>query len=303
VRTTAGGTTSNRSGLASSQVTLPMKSTAKDWNEIRKAFAASIMAETPINSLAQNLDGPEWPIKGKEETAAKYLDLSFEEVLEVLQLKGQTPERIDQLIGILKETLAFDSPFGEMVEQTQAASERDNQLLKNLAKLGIPENFPIALTALDPGTLEFCKLERLVTLSEFAVRAQSMSQNVIVGGDFKKLLNALSHIDETALAEVLPFRVGHKGLHLVEAIGQAAKAPDAASRAERATTWFRDELAAIEKDLEAGGSLARHFVLIGNPEVEQRAVELLRPHLRVGVGKAGAPAKKKGGLFGWFSRK
>jgi hypothetical protein len=279
-----------------------MKSTAKDWNEVRTAFATSIMVDTSINSLAQNLDGPEWPIKGKDETPAKYLDLTFEEVIEMLQLKGQKPERVDQLIGILKETLAFDSPFGEMVEQTQAASERDNPLVKNMTKLGISENFPITLTALEPDTLAFCKAEGLSTLGEFAVFAQNMSRNVIVGGDFRKLLNALSHVDEAALAEVLPFRRGHKGLHLVEAMAQAAKAKDGTARAEFATTWFRDDLTAIEKELAAGGSLERCFVALNNPAVEKRAAELLRPHLRVAAKEAPAD-KKKGGLFGWFSRK
>lgn len=280
-----------------------MKSTAKDWDEVRSAFATSIMVDTSLNSLAQNLDGPEWPIKGKDETPSKYIDLSFEEVVELLQLKGQKPERIDQLVGLLKETLAFDSPFGDMVEQTQAASEKDNPLLKNLAKLGISENFPINLTALDAGTLEFCKLEGLTTLGEFAVRAQAMSQNVIVGGDFKKLLNALSHVDETVLAEVLPFRRGHKGLHLVEAMAQAALRPDGVARAEIATSWFRDELSAIEKDLGAGGSLPRYFVALGNPELEKRAADLLRPHLRVPAAAAAPLAgKKKGGLFGWFKK-
>ena len=76
------------------------------------AFASSIMVDTALNSLAQNLDGPEWPIKGKEETPAKYIDLTFDEVVELLQLKGQSPERFDQLISLLRETLAFDSPFG-----------------------------------------------------------------------------------------------------------------------------------------------------------------------------------------------
>jgi hypothetical protein len=263
-----------------------MKSTAKDWDEVRSAFASSIMVDTSINSLAQNLDAAEWPIKGKDETPAKYIDLTFDEVVEMLQLKGQKPERVDQLIEILKETLAFDSPFGDMVEQTQAASERDNPLLKNMAKLNIPENFPISLTALEPGTLEFCKLEGRHTLGEFAVFAQSMSQNVIVGGDFKKLLNALSHVDEGALAEVLPFRRGQKGLHLAEALAHCTRAPDAAARAETASSWFQDELKVIEKDVSAGGSLERHFVVLGNPELEKRAAALLRPLLRLTPAKA-----------------
>lgn len=281
-----------------------MKATAKEWNEVRSAFATSIMVDTAINSLAQNLDGPEWPIKGKEETPAKYIDLTFDEAVELLQLKGQKPEKLDDLIGILRETLAFDSPFGEMVEQAQAAAERDNPLLKNLAKLGIPENFPITLTALDAGTLEFCKLEKLHTLGEFAVFAQGMSQAVIVGGDFKKLLNALSHVDEAALAEVLPFRRGQKGLHLAEAVAHCSHGSDAAARVETATTWFHTELAEIEKDLSAGGTLERHFVSLGNPALERKAADLLRPHLRARPGKAEAPAeKKKSGFFGWFSRK
>jgi hypothetical protein len=285
--------------------TLPMKSTAKDWDDVRSAFATSIMVDTAINSLAQNLDGPEWPIKSKDETPAKYIDLSFDEAVELLQLKGQPADRIDQLIAILRETLAFDSPFGEMVEQTQVAAERDNPLLKNLAKLSIPENFPIALTSLEASTLEFCKLEKLSTLGEFAVFAQGMSQNVIVGGDFRRLLNALSHVDEAALAEVLPFRRGQKGLHLAEALAQAVRSADPVGHAELATTWFRAELETIEKAIAAGGSASRYFVVLNDPELEKRAAELLRPHLRLRAVEETAPepaAKKKSGFFSWFRR-
>lgn len=283
-----------------------MKSTAKDWDEVRSAFATSIMVDTAMSSLAQNLDGPDWPIKGKDETPAKYIDLSFDEVLELLQLKGQKPERIDQLIGILKETLAFDSPFGEMVEQTKAAEARDNPLIKNLAKLAIPQDFPMSLTALEAGTLEFCKLEKLATLGEFAVFAQTMAQSVIVGGDFKKLLNALSHVDETALAEALPFRRGVKGLHLVESLAQATRSPNPTAHAAQAASWFKDDLAAIERDLSSGGALARHFVVLNNAALEQKAAALLRPHLKVktAAGAAAATEEKKPGFFGrLFGRK
>lgn len=277
-----------------------MKSTAKDWNEVRAAFATSIMVDTALTSLAQNLDAVDWPIKAKGETPATYIDLDFEEATELLQLKGQPPECIDQLISILKETLAFDNPFGEMVTQSEASAARENQLLKNLAKLGIPENFPVALTALEASTLEFCKLEKLSTLGEFAVFAQGMAQNVIVGGDFKKLLNALSHVDEAALAEVLPYRRGAKGLHLAEALALATRSADAAARTDLAITWFAEELAAIEKDVAAGGVLARHFVMLADAVVEKRAAELVRPHLRLPTAHSAGAAKKKSGLFGWL---
>lgn len=274
-----------------------MKSTAKDWDDARTAFATSIMVDTPLGSLAQNLDGMDWPVQGRDETPAKYIDLSFEEVVGLLQLNGQPPERMDQLIGILQETLAFDNPFGEMVAQAEVEAARDNVLLRNLARLGIPENFPIMLTALEPATLEFCRLEKLATLGEFAVFAQGMSRNVIVGGDFRKLLNALSHVNEAVLAEVLPFRPGAKGLHLVEALARVAPASDAVERAELAVSWFRDELAAIERDVAAGTLLARHFVVLGSPPLEAKAASLLQPHLR--LPEKTAPARKRPG---WFAR-
>jgi hypothetical protein len=206
------------------------KFTEKDWDEVRTAFASSIMVDTQISSLAQNLDGPVWPVKSKEETPAKYIDLSYGEALELLALKGQTADKLDLLISIMKETLAFDSPFGDMVEQTEAAAERDNPLLKNMARIGVPVKFPISLTALNSDTVEFCKLEDLKTLGEFAVFAQEMSQNVIIGGDFRKLLNALSNLDENTLTEILPFRKGTKGLHLIEALGQAVARAEPAGR-------------------------------------------------------------------------
>lgn len=278
------------------------KFTEKDWNEVRAAFSASIMINTGINSLAQNLDGPEWPIKSKDETPARYVELTFEELQEMLALKG-FPNHVDTLINILKETLAFDAPFGDMVEQAQVSAEKDNQLLKNMAKLGIPEGFPIAITALGADTMEFCKLEKLTTLGGFAVFAQGMSQSVIVGGDFKKLLNALSHVDEKTIAEFLPFRPGTKGLHLIECLAQASKKPDAAIRTSVAVEWFKDELGALQREAAAGTPLSRQLVVLGNPAVEAAVAELLKPHIKTA---APAKAEKKsgllGGLFGWIRK-
>ena len=48
------------------------------------AFASSIMVDTQISSLAQNLDGDPWPVKSKEETPSIYIDLSYDEALELL---------------------------------------------------------------------------------------------------------------------------------------------------------------------------------------------------------------------------
>ncbi|MBS0663520.1 MAG: hypothetical protein JSR48_09655 [Verrucomicrobia bacterium] len=273
----------------------PTKYTAKDWDEVRAAFASSIMVKTPLSSLAQNLDGPDWPVKGKDETPAAYIDLGYDEMVTMLTMKGMAAGKADFLISLLKETLAFDNPFGDMVEQAQASSAKDNQLLKNLAKLGIAEPFPIELTALSDDTKEFCKLEKLSTLGEFCVFAQDMSQNVIVGGDFRRLLNALSHIDEDTLTELLPFRKGTRGLQLLEALVQLSRSASPAARAPKVAEWFKADLAALQKDLSSGGSLTRHLVVLGNPDAEKRATEM---YYLVTTGKTA----KKGGLFGSLGR-
>ncbi|HEY1792216.1 MAG TPA: hypothetical protein VGG34_04805 [Opitutaceae bacterium] len=275
--------------------------TEKDWNEVRTAFASSIMVDTSISSLAQNLDGPVWPLKAKDETPARYIDLSYEEALELLALKGQAADKLDVLIGILKETLAFDAPFGDMVEQTEAAAVRDNPLLKNMARVGVPENFPISLTALGPDTVEFCKLEKLKTLGEFAVFAQGMSQNVIIGGDFRKLLNALSNLDESTLAEILPFRKGSKGLHLVEALAQASRMQNPMPKANEASVWFSAEFAEIKKDFTAG-TIARQLGVLGDVSLEKKVSDLIRQLIKPGAAVPEAEPSKSGFFKRFFKK-
>jgi hypothetical protein len=276
-----------------------MKNTEQDWDQVRKAFSSSIMVDTALSSLAQNLDGPDWPVAA--ETPASYIDLPFDEMRDMLALKSLTPDFADLLVDILRDTLAFDSPFGEMVEQTEVAAARDNQLLKNLAKLGIPQEFPIELLNVSPDTLEFCRAEGIETLGALAVFAQGMSQTVIVGGDFRKLLNSLSHIDEASIAEFLPYRPGTTGLHLVEALGQATQFTDAAERAARALNWFAEEFEELKAVAASRGNLAQRFEPLNSPETAQAAIEMLRPYMKIPP----APKPKGGtasGLLGSLSR-
>lgn len=302
-------------------------------------FHTSIMVDTSLSSLAQNLDAPDWPLKGQDETPAKYIDLSFEELQFVPGLNG-FPDRVDQLINILRETLAFDNPFGEMVDQTAVASEQDNPLLKNLAKLEIPPDFPIEYAMVSADTKEFCKLEKIATLGEFAHFAQSMPPQVIVGGDFRTLLNALAHVNEEALATILPFRAGSKGLHLAEALGHLVgmlpegerlalfrrfggqlKAEEEAKvgrvsrdelrqiesglreRATRVIGLFKTELGELDALVKEGGSVERYLVVLEDPMIETIVMEVLVPALGGAEAKAPEPEpEKEHGLKGLFSR-
>ena len=314
------------------------KFNSKEWDEIRKKFRHSIMADTSLVSLAQNLDTQEWPNKGEDEKPSKYIDFSYEELLMMPEIAGKG-DRADHLIGILKETLAFDDPFGDMVAQVEETSAKENPILKTLSRLSIPEDFPLALVNFSEGTRVVCNSEGVKTIGEFANLGQQMSTRVVLGGDFRTALNALTHGDEESIAQFLPYRKGHTGLHLPEAIGLVAAGlpraeqlalarfhgaklgpADAAAaktitkeQAEKheaklrpavasALDWFKDQQTALLKHLNEGGTLERYFVVLNDHAREAIAVRLTGAALKGSVkGPAAAPVEeKKRGMFSRF---
>ncbi len=282
-----------------------------EWDGVRFGFATSLMVDTKLNALAQNLELPEWPLRGENETPSKYIDFSWEELNDLPGLAGR-PERIDQLVHILTETQSFDDPFGDMVATVDAAAIKDTSLTKNLAFLGIDENFPLRLCGLSAETLEFCQAENIQTIGGFAYFSQNMAQNVIVGGDFRELLNAISSADGHRLAIYIPFRPGAKGLHFPEAVGlllnqlsdnekasllkkygfkltasEAAKATLSkemlaqlediiVERVGELAAVFPEQVAEIYKSLQRGVKIERCFMSINNPEKEAICVPLAR---------------------------
>lgn len=277
----------------------PPTTAAKAWDDVRTAFASSIMVDTALSSLAQNLDGLEWPISGSDETPSAYIDLTYQELCLRLSSRGQA-SGAELLTRILRETLAFDQPFGDMVKQTEAASQRDNALLRTLSRLGIPEDFPIGLTALDEAARELCRLEGMRTLGQFALFSQGLSQTVIVGGDFRRLLNVLAHVDERALADLLPFRPGSTSLHLAESLGQGARTEHAPEHTARALEWFAKEFADWQRQAAENPSfIARQLAVLNDAVLEKQITLLLAPHLSV---RSSRPSYERPGLWAGFVR-
>lgn len=271
---------------------------AQEWGRLRASFASSLMVDTPLASLAQNLDGVSWPFNGISETPAAYIDLTYDE-LSLEFIAREQPQAAALLVRILRETLAFDEPFGDMVRQTAEATERDNSILRTLNQLGIPESLPIELTALDEDSRELCRLEGIATIGEFALLAQNLSQNVIVGGDLRRLLNALAHVDGGSLAQLLPFRPGTSGVHLAEALALAVRHPRAPDQVAAALAWFKDEFAEWKTRAAADRKfLPRQFAPFDNLELEERIAALLAPYFATAAQprRAGAWAA----LTRWF---
>lgn len=314
------------------------KFTPKEWDEVRKKFRTSIMADTSLHSLAQNLEGDAWPVSGDEEKPSKYIDFTYDELLMLPEIAGQSA-RADLLVGILKETLAFDDPFGDMVEQVEESAAKENPILKTLARLEIPPAFPLQLVNLTEGTRIVCASEGVKTLGEFANLAQQMSTRVVIGGDFRSLLNALTHGDEAGIGEFLPFRRGALGLHLPEALGLAvaelsradqvalalaygatlppAQVPVAPKldgakrealerqvklRLDAAIAWFKDQHTAACTQIKQGQAFERYLVPINDPAREAIVAHLARASFGAGESKLASEAATEPKKTGFFAR-
>ncbi|HWA26472.1 MAG TPA: hypothetical protein VG734_12500 [Lacunisphaera sp.] len=317
------------------------KFTATEWDDIRKKFRHSIMADTSLVSLAQNLDTKEWPHKGEDEKPSKYIDFDYNELMMLPEIAGNAG-KADHLIGILKETLAFDDPFGDMVSQVEQSSSKENPILKTLSRLHIPDDYPLTLCNFSEGTRVVCASEGIKTIGAFANLGQQMSTRVVLGGDFRNALNALTHGDDEGIAVFLPYRKGSSGIHLPEAIGlipaglpridqvslakaYGAKLSNSDGAVAKALTkeqiqkheammlptvnaaleWFKDGKAALLKHLADGGTYERYFVVLNDPVREAIAVRLLSLAMKdapKGAGATAAAATSEPKKGGFFSK-
>ncbi len=188
------------------------------WQGIRSKFFTSPMAELDLATLADNA-GEIWEGDGSELTAEDFLNYDYLELAAHPALGDQ--ERADKLVSILKETLAFDDPFSALIMEESPAEVRDS-VTGRAERLGLPLDFPLSLSNLSENTRSICASEGIRTLGDFLEFSSRMARSVVIGEDFRALLNAINTGDEQVVSRYLPFRPGQKGLHLPEALGMIA---------------------------------------------------------------------------------
>ncbi len=277
------------------------------------------MMDTALTSLAENIDGCVWSAKGADETPAAYVDLTYPEVIERLRTRGLPPAVLDDLVDILRGTLAFDESFGEMVGIAGKAEAESDPVPRNLERLGIPASFPVRLCNLTPGTFEFCQREKIEVLSDFLAFSRGASRQVIIGGEFRELLNAISHIDEETIARFLPYRTKTSGLYFIEGLAllvrslpdesrqRLIKQPDSfpddlKDRAKLLADYFQGQLAEMQATLKTGTPLSRLVAPLDDLPVEPAVAALLRVYLTpkpapVAPAAAQTPTPAKRGFF------
>lgn len=267
-----------------------------DWIQIRAHFMGSILVDVHLHKLAKNM-GASWPIKKKDESPAKYLEYSFEELANAPGLAGH-PSRLQLLLDILKETASFDDPFQNMMEAKPEISTKSAATDQILQKLEISPDFPLKFTTLSSDTRELCEAEGAVTVGQCASLLQRMAQSVILGGEVRGFLNSLAHCDERALRQYLPLRPGTHGPRLAETYGILIRnLPDAqraaclapshsnqellaqAQRQIQGDTaalleWFPAEAAQLRENVAKGQDVERFFHPLGDAALEKAAARL-----------------------------
>jgi len=269
--------------------------TEEDWIQLRAHFMSSILVDIHLHKLAQNI-GASWPIKDADETPAKYLEYSFDELADAPGLAGQPP-RLQLLLEILTETASFDDPFQEMSEGKPDPERETRNTVQILEKLGISSDFPIEYIRFSPESKALCQAEGAITLSEAVTLFQRMAQQVHLSGEIREFLNALAQSDEKGIAKFLPYRPGSRGLHLPEAIRiwifslpdseqETLLSPDT-KEDDRIKTeqhillqlpalleWFPPEAVNLKEAVQSPETLKRFFHILNDPVIETAAVRL-----------------------------
>lgn len=310
---------------------MPAEETLKygeaDWIGLRNRFLTSPMAGMDLRSLAENA-GTTWTGTGVNLSPEDFLDLDFAG-LQAHPALG-TPARVNRFMDILRETLAFDDPFSALV--SDGDKKPDDALQQRAAKLDLPLDYPVTLMHLSPASRSISSSEQLRTLGDLLEFSGRMARNIVIGDDFRTLLNAVNGGDEAVLARFLPFRPGAKGLHIQEAVGllagrleprqffhlvklyggalnmreeqlaakvQPADVPTLQEAnqqyLERVVPWFEKQKAALDTAARSQASLQDFLSSMKDDKKERLAyAELWRFY------HGEYPARKRRGLFAWL---
>ena len=309
---------------------IPEKYSAEEWEHLRDRFSESILKTTEIAELGRNV-GISWPFKGSGETPEKYIKFDFEELQNVPGLIGKK-KRVKDLMDVLREILAFDDPFSDMMDTVEEKNSHDQIYERVLKKLKIPEGYPVKFMFFSSETKDSLHKNNVKTLIEAINFGKRTTLNATDNNDLHSLINGLSLINEATIIKHLPFRVGQLGLHLPEAIGllvriletplrielidqagipltdsetlikneiaQGSLEPElkiVSMRFNELCSWFDDQTTELRELYSVSPkSIERYFLPINNPEIERVAIALFVTHF-------GSSNKTQKGIFKKFS--
>lgn len=193
------------------------------WDKVTFSAQGSPLEDLSISCLAKNSAGRPWSRpsgKVRGDTLARYIYLSFEELqtVEQLDLKAAT-----HLLEICEATLLFEQECSGLASFEELDTKATSQRMRFVEEYGLSHDYPIALSNLDPDFMELCQAEDVVTLIDLMGFIDHLTEKAWIGGSFKDLQNVFAHGDEKGLCAYFPYRMGHRGFHLPEALALCLK--------------------------------------------------------------------------------
>lgn len=191
---------------------------AARWDKAAYRAQGSPFEDLSVAALAKNTGVRSWSRPGgrkKSDTVARYVYLSFEELMEVekLDLKCAT-----HLLEICEATFLFEEECNDLGSFVEIDTQAYHQRMRFVEEFGLYQDFPVALANLDLDLRTLCGAEEIITFVDLMEFLDRLADKAWIGGSYKNLQNVFAHGDESGLTQYFPYRMGHRGFHLPEAL-------------------------------------------------------------------------------------
>ncbi len=200
------------------QILTPAEQLAARWDKVAFTAQGSPFEDLSISCLAKSTGTKPWirPGKAKHDTIARYVYLSFEELISVekLDLKAAT-----HLLEICEATFLFEQECTDLGSFEEIDNQAHAQRMRFVEEFGIYQDYPVRLANLDEDLRSLCVSEEIVTFLDLMEFLDRLADKALIGGSYKCLQNVFAHGDEQGLTRYFPYRIGHRGFHLPEAVG------------------------------------------------------------------------------------
>lgn len=191
---------------------------AARWDTVAFRAQGSPFEDLSISCLAKNTGAKSWARPGgkiKGDTVARYVYLSFEELFEVEKLDLRATSH---LIEICEATFLFEEEFHEMGTFEEIDNQAYTQRMRFVEEFGLYQDYPVHLANLDEELRSVCVAEEIINFIDLMEFLDRLSDKAWIGGAYKNLQNVFAHGDEKGLTRYFPYRLGHRGFHLPEAV-------------------------------------------------------------------------------------
>jgi hypothetical protein len=191
---------------------------AARWDKVAYRAQGSPFEDLGVSALAKNTGTRPWSRPGGRvagDTVARYIYLSFEELMEIekLDLKSAT-----LLLQICEATFLFEEECDDLGSFEEIDNQAYHQRMRFVEEFGLYQDFPVALANLDQDLRELCEAESIITFVDLMEFLDRLADKAWIGGSYRNLQNVFAHGDEKGLTKYFPYRLGHRGFHLPEAL-------------------------------------------------------------------------------------